>query len=79
MMKKLEPIGLKLTKEGLDVVSAPANVAPVNEPTQPYKSIKREKDEMVTIPSSILDALRQQLENKDAQIATLLQVINSKK
>lgn len=79
MMKKLEPISFKLTKEGQDVVSDPDNVARANEPTQPYKSIKREKDDMVTIPSSILDALRQQLENKDAQIATLLQVINSKK
>jgi len=71
--------GIKLTKAEPDVVSTPSNVMPANEPTQPYKSNMREKVEMVTIPSSILDALRQQLENKDAQIATLLQVINSKK
>ena len=79
MMKKLEPIGLKLTKEGIDVVSAPDNVSQANEPTQPYKSNKREKDEMVTIPSSLLNALKQQLENKDAQIATLLQILNNPK
>mgnify|MGYP006874651175 CR=1 FL=1 len=72
-----KPAGIKLRQDGIEIVTAPP-VAPVNEPTQPYKS-KREIDEMVTIPSSILDALRQQLENKDAQIATLLQVINSKK
>lgn len=71
--------GKPVTKAEPEVVSTLNNVAQVNEPTQPYKSNKREKDEMVTIPSSILDALRQQLENKDAQIATLLQVINSKK
>ena len=76
---KAEPEGAKLTKAGPDVVSTPTNVAPANEPTQPYKSNVREKVEMVTVPSSILEALRQQLENKDAQIATLLQVINSKK
>lgn len=76
---KPQPIGVKVTNDGLDIVTANVQSAPVNEPTQPYKSNKREKDEMVTIPSSILDALRQQLENKDAQIATLLQVINSKK
>ncbi len=72
-----KPAGIKLRQDGIEIVTAPP-VAPVNEPTQPYKS-KREIDEMVTIPSNILDALRQQLENKDAQIATLLQVINSKK
>lgn len=73
-----KPAGIKLRQDGIEIVTAPP-VAPVNEPTQPYKSIKREKDDMVTIPSSILDALRQQLENKDAQIATLLQVINNAK
>lgn len=76
---KPQPIGVKVTNDGLDIVTANVQSLPVNEPTQPYKANKREKDEMVTIPSSILDALRQQLENKDAQIATLLQVINSKK
>ena len=76
-MERGKPSGIKLRQDGIEIVTAPP-VAPVNEPTQPYKS-NREKDEMVTIPSSILDALRQQLENKDAQIATLLQVINSKK
>ena len=69
---KPQPIGVKVAKDGLDIVTA-------NEPTQPYKSNNREKVEMVTVPSSILEALRQQLENKDAQIATLLQVINNKK
>jgi hypothetical protein len=73
-----KPAGIKLRQDGIEIVTAPT-VATANEPTQPYKSIKREKDEMVTIPSSILDALRQQLENKDAQIATLLQVINNTK
>lgn len=73
---KPQPIGVKVMDDGLDILTSQA---PVNEPTQPYKSTKREKDEMVTIPSSILDALRQQLENKDAQIATLLQVINNTK
>ena len=73
---KPQPIGVKVMDDGLDIVTSQA---PVNEPTQPYKSTKREKDEMVSIPSSILDALRQQLENKDAQIATLLQVINNTK
>ena len=72
-----KPAGIKLRQDGIEIVTAPP-VAPANEPTQPYKS-NREKDEMVTIPSSILDALRQQLENKDAQIATLLQVINNTK
>lgn len=76
---KPQPIGVKVTNDGLDIVTANVQSATVNEPTQPYKSNKREKDEMVTIPSSILDALRQQLENKDAQIATLLQVINNTK
>jgi len=46
------------------------------EPTQPYKG--REKEDMITIPSSLLHALKQQLENKDAQIATLLQIMNSR-
>lgn len=73
---KPQPVGVKVTNDGLDIVTSQA---PVNEPTQPYTPTKRAKDDMVTIPSSILDALRQQLENKDAQIATLLQVINSKK
>lgn len=73
-----KPAGIKLRQDGIEIVTA-STVATVNEPTQPYKSNKREKDEMVTIPSSILDALRQQLENKDAQIATLLQVINNTK
>lgn len=73
-----KPAGIKLRQDGIEIVTAPT-VAPANEPTQPYKSNKIEKDEMVTIPSSILDALRQQLENKDAQIATLLQVINNTK
>lgn len=76
---KPQPIGVKVTNDGLDIVTDNVQSVPVNEPTQPYKSTKREKDEMVTIPSSILDALRQQLENKDAQIATLLQVINNTK
>lgn len=76
---KPQPIGVKVTNDGLDIVTANVQSAPVNEPTQPYKSNKRENDDMVTIPSSILDALRQQLENKDAQIATLLQVINNTK
>lgn len=85
MMERGKPVtkagteGIKLTKAEPDVVSTPSNVIPANEPTQPYKSNMREKVEMVTVPSSILEALRQQLENKDAQIATLLQVINSKK
>lgn len=73
-----KPAGIKLRQDGIEIVTAPT-LAPVNEPTQPYKSNKREKDEMVTIPSSILEALHQQLENKDAQIATLLQVINNTK
>lgn len=76
---KPQPIGVKVTNDGLDIVTDNVQSLPVNEPTQPYKANKREKDEMVTIPSSILDALRQQLENKDAQIATLLQVINNTK
>lgn len=46
------------------------------EPTQPYQG--KQKDGMVTVPSSILQALQQQLENKDAQIATLLEILNSK-
>ena len=77
-MERGKPAGIKLRQDGIEIVTDPT-VAQVNEPTQPYKSNKREKDEMVTIPSSILDALRQQLENKDAQIATLLQVINNTK
>lgn len=68
--------GVKLSNDGLDIESSHA---PLNEPTKPYTPTKRAKDDMVTIPSSILDALRQQLENKDAQIATLLQVINNTK
>lgn len=48
----------------------------VSDPTQPYKG--KAKDGMVTIPASLLQALQQQLENKDAQIATLLQLLNSK-
>jgi len=52
-------------------------VEEVAEPTQPYKG--KVKDEMITIPSSVLYALKQQLENKDAQIATLLQIIDANK
>lgn len=40
------------------------------EPTQPYKAEK--KPDTITIPMAVWDQLRQQLENKDAQIATLL-------
>ncbi len=51
------------------------------EPTQPYASAPRrrrppiqlpDEDYLITIPRSVLDALSKQLENKDAQIATLL-------
>lgn len=45
----------------------------VAEPTKPYQS---SEEKLVTIPASLLDSLRQQLENKDAQIATLLQIMN---
>lgn len=48
----------------------------VSDPTQPYKG--KIKDGMITVPASLLAALQQQLENKDAQIATLLQLLNSK-
>lgn len=76
---KPQPIGVNVTDDGLDIGTSHVQSALLKEPTQPYNSNKRDKDEMVTIPSSILDALRQQLENKDAQIATLLQVINNTK
>jgi hypothetical protein len=46
----------------------------VEEPTKPYR--KTPSEDMVTIPSSLLKTLNQQLENKDAQIATLLQILN---
>ena len=48
----------------------------VSDPPQPYKG--KIKDGIVAIPASLLTALQQQLENKDAQIATLLQLLNSK-
>jgi len=76
---KPQPIGANVMDDGLDIGTSNVQSALLKEPTQPYNSNKREKDVMVTIPSSILDALRQQLENKDAQIATLLQVINNTK
>lgn len=53
------------------------SIEKVAEPTQPYNG--KIKDDTVTIPSSVLRALQQQLENKDAQIATLLSVINNQK
>ena len=53
------------------------SIEKVAEPTQPYNG--NIKDDTVTIPSSVLRALQQQLENKDAQIATLLSVINNQK
>lgn len=72
-----------------DEVIKPATVSPaavkqpadiqtltVSDPTQPYKG--KIKDGMITVPSGLLAALQQQLENKDAQIATLLQLLNSK-
>lgn len=48
----------------------------VSDPAQPYKG--KMKDGMIAVPASLLAALQQQLENKDAQIATLLQLLNSK-
>ena len=67
----LKPVSLHKEREELD------SIEQVSEPTQPYQG--REKDGMVTIPSSLLNALKQQLENKDAQIATLLQILNNPK
>lgn len=74
--ENLKPISIdNLNKDNRDIeIPATDQIA---EPTQPYKG--RDKDEMITIPSSILQALKQQLENKDAQIATLLQIMNSQK
>lgn len=59
-------------------VEQPADIQTltVSDPTQPYKG--KIKDGMITVPASLLAALQQQLENKDAQIATLLQLLNSK-
>ena len=74
--EKLKPISIDNLKKEIDEIERPATEE-IAEPTQPYKG--RDKDEMITIPSSILQALKQQLENKDAQIATLLQIMNSQK
>lgn len=46
------------------------NIQELAEPTQPYRSEK--KADTITIPMAVWEQLRQQLENKDAQIATLL-------
>ena len=70
--KNLKPVSFARTES-----EKSDSVEQVSEPTQPYNG--REKDGMVTIPSSLLNALKQQLENKDAQIATLLQILNNPK
>lgn len=69
---KLKPVSFAQTES-----EESDSIEQIAEPTQPYKG--REKDGMVTIPSSLLQALKQQLENKDAQIATLLQILNNPK
>lgn len=51
-------------------VRATASTLSTQEPTPPYRGDSKET--MVTIPASLLASLQQQLENKDAQIATLL-------
>ena len=72
MPERLKPVSFAQTES-----EESDSVEQISEPTQPYNG--REKDGMVTIPSSLLNALKQQLENKDAQIATLLQILNNPK
>lgn len=50
----------------------------IKEPTPAYRKAPevKETEELVTIPASLLASLQQQLENKDAQIATLLEIMN---
>ena len=72
MPERLKPVSFAQTES-----EESDSIEQVSEPTQPYNG--REKDGMITIPSSLLNALKQQLENKDAQIATLLQILNNPK
>lgn len=58
---------------------APLQPEKVEEPTASYVKSKPRAEEMVTIPASLLASLQQQLENKDAQIATLMTIIGNTK
>ena len=68
---------VNISPDGEDVAEL-GNVQ-ANEPTQPYlaspmpkRQPRQQQADTITIPIVVWDQLRQQLENKDAQIATLL-------